>query len=331
MIAAGTDWNERIFSINNAQAFHALALELFRFQAAHVPAYYQYLKLLNISPSAIDAPEKIPFLPVGFFRNHNIIADNALVELVFESSGTGQQTPSRHLVADRRLYERSFTNCFHRFYGNPADYCILALLPSYLERSNSSLVYMTDALIKQSGHPQSGFFLHEYEALHHRLSALEAQGQKTLLLGVSFALLDFAEQFPMRLKHTVIMETGGMKDRRKELTRAELHAHLQQAFGVEQIHSEYGMTELLSQAYSFGAGIFNAPPWMRVLIRNAQNPFEILRHETTGGINIIDLANIYSCAFIQTDDFGRRSADDSFEVLGRMDNAELRGCNLLLE
>ncbi len=317
--------------MKSSAEFAECALEIFRFQATHVPVYAQYLQLLKTNIGQIDSIEKIPFLPIGFFKSHQVITEKATAEIIFESSGTTQQTPSRHSIVDKELYERSCMNCFELFFGSAADYCILALLPSYLERKNSSLVFMADALIKKSAHPLSGFFLDDYAALSERLKTLEAQQQKTLLLGVSFALLDFAEQFPLRLNNTIILETGGMKGRRKELTRAELHSTLMRYFAVEKIYSEYGMTELLSQAYSTGGGIYKTPPWMKVLIRNAQDPFEILPQETTGGINIIDLANIHSCSFLQTDDLGKRSADGSFEVLGRMDSAELRGCNLLLE
>lgn len=330
MTARAAHWKEHIFSLATPEMFGSCALEIFRMQATHNPVYARYLRLLKTPVPSIEKPEQIPFLPIGFFKTHDIITGDVSSEVVFESSGTMQQASSRHCVADVKLYETSFTKCFRLFHGNPVDYCILALLPSYLERKNSSLVFMADALIRQSQHPLSGFFLHDYAELSKRIATLEAQGQKTLLLGVSFALLDFAEQFPMPLRHTTIMETGGMKGRRKELTRPELHAVLQKAFSVKAIYSEYGMTELLSQAYSQGEGVFNAPPWMKILIRNPQDPFELLPAGTTGGINVIDLANLYSCSFIQTDDIGRQRADGSFEVLGRMDNAEVRGCNLLL-
>ncbi len=345
MLAEQMRWKEKIFQLKNKEEFTACALEIFRFQARYVSVYAQYLKLLKINTAQIDSIEKIPFLPISFFKSHQVIIENTTPEVVFESSGTTLQIPSRHHVADSNLYVKSFFNCFELFFGNPSDYCILALLPSYLERKNSSLVFMADALIKMSKHSFSGFFLDEYEELKKRLTTLESQKQKTLLLGVSFALLDFAEQFPMRLNHTIIMETGGMKGRRKELTRAELHSALKKAFAVSTIYSEYGMTELLSQAYSVGNGIFKTPPWMKILIRNPQDPFEILPQATTGGINIADLANIYSCSFIQTDDLGKlhelaeigsipqRDGTynvSTFEALGRMDNAELRGCNLLL-
>jgi hypothetical protein len=323
---------EKIFNANN-ENFTSLALEIFNFQYNNNPIYKQYCNALHVDSTKIVTIEKIPFLPIGFFKTHTIITSDFDPEVVFESSGTTQTINSRHLVKDVALYEKSFTDAFNLFYGKPEDWCIIALLPSYLERTNSSLVGMADSLIKQSKHPSSGFYLNELDQLQHTLIELEKQQQKTLLLGVTFALLDFAEQYPMPLKCTTIMETGGMKGRREELTRQEVHTILCNSFQLPSIHSEYGMTELLSQAYSKGNGIFNCPPWMKILIRDEDDPLSI--HASTnkiisGAINIIDLVNIYSCSFIATDDAGKLYPDNSFEVLGRLDNSDIRGCSLLV-
>ena len=284
--------------------------------------------------STIDTIEKIPFLPIAFFKTHRITTTDFEPQLIFESSGTTQTTNSRHLIKDIGLYEKSFNKAFEIFYGNRQNWCIIALLPSYLERNNSSLVLMADRLIKQSKHPASGFYLNELDALKKTITQLEAQGQKTLLLGVTFALLDFAESFPMPLKHTTIMETGGMKGRREEITRQRVHEILTTSFQIPTIQSEYGMTELLSQAYSNGNGIFNCPPWMKILIREDDDPLVVNAsakgNSISGAINIIDLANIYSCSFIATDDAGKLYPDNSFEVLGRLDNSDIRGCSLLV-
>jgi hypothetical protein len=323
---------EKIFTAG-ADDFIALALEVFNFQYNNNLVYRQYCDALRVDINEIDAIEKIPFLPISFFKTHTIITTVFEPEVIFESSGTTQTINSRHLVKDIDLYKKSFTQAFELFYGKAEDWCIIALLPSYLERNNSSLVMMADSLIKQSNHSSSGFYLNELDKLQKTLSALEKDEQKTLLLGVTFALLDFAEQYPMPLKHTAIMETGGMKGRREELTRQEVHSILCDSFQLSAIHSEYGMTELLSQAYSKGNGLFNCPPWMKILIRDEDDPFTI--HSSTknkfisGAINIIDLANIYSCSFIATDDAGKLYPDNSFEVLGRLDNSDIRGCSLL--
>lgn len=271
-------------------------------------------------------------MPIQFFKTHQIktTAFNALQ--VFESSGTTQFTPSRHFVKDAGIYTQSFSKAFAQFYGNPSEWCIIGLLPSYLERQHSSLVVMVDELVKQSAHPQSGFYLYEQQKLADTLTALEKQQQKTLLIGVTFALLDFAEQYPMPLKHTTIMETGGMKGRRTEMTRREVHDILTAAFHVPEIHSEYGMTELLSQAYSKGNGIFSCPPWMKILIRDEEDPLNVYTssaNTTRGAINVIDLANIYSCSFIATEDAGILHKNGNFEILGRIDNSDIRGCSLL--
>ncbi|MBC7888048.1 MAG: acyl transferase [Ferruginibacter sp.] len=323
---------QKIFTAND-ENFISLALEVFRFQYDYNRVYRQYCNLLKIDPITIKRLQEIPFLPIGFFKTHQVVTTEFDAAMVFESSGTTQTINSKHYVKDTRLYEKSFIDAFRLFYDDPADWCILALLPSYLERNNSSLVMMADQLIQQSGHPQSGFYLNEWEKLPTIVRQLERMGQKTLLIGVSFALLDFAERFPMRLQHTTIMETGGMKGRREEMTRQQLHEILCSSFGLKLIHSEYGMTELLSQAYSAGNGIFNCPPWMKVLLREEDDPFAIHIADTTnmmsGAVNIIDLANIYSCSFIATEDAGKLYPGGSFELLGRLDNTDIRGCSLL--
>jgi hypothetical protein len=252
------------------------------------------------------------------------------VQTVFSSSGTTGQITSKHYIADIQLYEQSYTKGFHHFYGDVGQYCILALLPSYIERSGSSLIYMVNDLIEKSKHPQSGFYLNEIDSLIDTLTALDAKGKKVLLIGVSFALLDLVEKYQLQLKNTIVMETGGMKGRRKELIRKELHEHLMKGFGVETIHSEYGMTELLSQAYSNGNGIFKTPPWMKFMIRDTEDPLSFLPFGKTGGINVIDLANINSCSFIATQDLGKKYEDESFEILGRFDHSDVRGCNLMV-
>jgi len=313
--------------------FKKISLDIFHFQYHQNKIYRQYCEALHVKIDSIDTIEKIPFLPVAFFKTHKIITTQFEPETIFESSGTTQTINSKHLVKDVSLYENSFNAAFKLFYGVPSNWCIIALLPSYLERNNSSLVMMADKLIQQSKHPQSGFYLDEVEKLHQTLCVLEKQQQKTLLIGVTFALLDFAEQYPIKLQHTTVMETGGMKGRREELTRQEVHEILCTNFKVDKIHSEYGMTELLSQAYSKGEGIFNCPPWMKILIREEDDPLSIrLSHETdtiAGVVNVIDLANIYSCSFIATDDAAKLYPDESFEILGRIDNADIRGCSLL--
>jgi hypothetical protein len=285
---------------------------------------------MKVDPNRVRRIDQIPFLPIQFFKNHQIITRGITPEIEFTSSGTTGSEISKHLVAKSELYRQSYTNGFRYFYGDEQQYCILALLPAYLERTGSSLVYMVDGLIRQSANPNGGFYLNQLDELAEKLAKLDSSGQKCLLVGVSFALLDLAERHKFNLKNTIVMETGGMKGRRKEMVRDELHGILTKAFGVDRIHSEYGMTELLSQAYSKGKGVFSCPPWMRVLIRETNDPLTIAPVGTTGGINIIDLANFYSCAFIQTQDLGRLNHDGSFKVLGRMDSAPIRGCNLLV-
>lgn len=319
---------EEIF--NRAQSdFEALALEIFRYQAAHCAPYNRFLSLLEKSPHSISSIHEIPFLPIEFFKSERVIAHGLVEEMVFTSSGTTGMQSSKHLVADLSLYQESFRRAFEIFYGPASEWAILALLPSYLERNGSSLVYMCDHLIQNANADISGFFLHDFNGLKTKLAHAKSLGQKTMLIGVTFALLDFVESHALSFPDLVIIETGGMKGRRQELTRAEVHDILKSAFGVSSIHSEYGMTELLSQAYSPGNGIFNCPPWMRVLIRDTEDPFSYVKSGQSGGINIIDLANVNSCSFIATQDLGKKFSDGSFEVLGRFDHSDVRGCNLM--
>lgn len=323
---------EGLFDFNTS-SFEEKALSVFRLQASLNPVYREYLRLLKIDPESIWRLCDIPFLPISFFKTHAIATGNFEPEAVFESSGTTGSATSRHQVKDLSLYRRSYEAGFEQFYGQPQDWCIIALLPSYLERRHSSLVVMADALIRESGHPKSGFYLYEHDRLHQVLQELEAAGQRTLLLGVTFALLDFAEAFPMQLKHTIVMETGGMKGRREEWTRDEVHSFLQARWGIEQVHSEYGMTELLSQAYSAGGGRFLPARTLRVLIRAEDDPFAVADSQAEpvrGILNLVDLANIWSCSFIATDDAGTLYPDGSFEVRGRVDNSDIRGCSLMV-
>ncbi len=321
-------WNHKVFRVNG-ENFESLALEAFRFQSENNPVYSDYLRALGLNPSSIQTIENIPYLPVCFFKSHAIKTSFFEPETVFESSGTTGSINSKHQVKDLSLYEESFTRGFELFYGAVSEWCVIGLLPSYLERKNSSLVYMVEKLIQLSGHSQSGFYLHEFDRLYETLAALEKKQQKTLLIGVTFALLDFAEKYSLPLQHTVVMETGGMKGRRKEMIRQEVHQLLKTAFQLPVIQAEYGMTELLSQAYSKVDGIFSSPPWMKILVRDEEDPF-IVKRTGSGTINVIDLANFYSCSFIATDDVGKVHADGSFEVLGRIDGSDLRGCSLMV-
>ena len=320
-----------IFTINDQKTFREIALKVFLYQARHTPVYGEYLNKLKIDPMQITSLEEIPFLPVEFFKTHRVLDVGKKAEIQFESSGTTAQTPALHPIADVSLYQESFTRGFSRFYGDPEKYCIVALLPSYLQRSGSSLVYMMDHLIGLSNHPDSGFYLNNLEELSTLLQRRNADEQPTLLVGVSYALLDLAERYPVKLKdHIIMMETGGMKGRRKEMVRGELHEALRKAFGLETIHSEYGMTELLSQAYSRGNGLFHTPPWMKVLVRDPNDPFSWVQNGRTGGLNIIDLANLYSCSFVATGDLGKIHPEGGFEILGRFDHSDIRGCNLMV-
>lgn len=329
-----TTLENKVFAAS-ADNFNSLAIELFQYQHAYCPVYRQYCDALKINPHLVDDTEKIPFLPISFFKTHRVKTTEFEPQAVFESSGTTGNSSSKHFIKEITLYRKSFTACFEKFYGSPVSKCILGLLPSYLEKKNASLVMMTDELIKASGNPLSGFYLYDHEKLHRTLMHNEILKSPTLLIGVTYALLDFAEQYPMQLRHTVVMETGGMKGRREEMTRQQVHETLQKQLGISLVHSEYGMTELLSQAYSKGDGIFHCPAWMKILIRDEDDPFHVQKANSrsenplTGIINIIDLANIYSCSFIATDDLGRLHANESFEVLGRADNSDTRGCSLL--
>ena len=319
-----------IFSIQTPADFEKVSLSVFRYQAANNLVYKKFLSFLNIDINSVKSTKEIPFLPIQFFKSHKIISSTDNINQIFSSSGTTGTITSKHYVTDVSLYEKSYLSAFEHFYGKISNYTVLALLPSYLERSDSSLVYMVNDLIIKSQNTKSGFYLNNLTELKNTLLELEADHEKTLLIGVSYALLDLIEQHKFNLKNTSIMETGGMKGRRKELIRDELHKELKKGFRVDTIHSEYGMTELLSQAYSKGDGIFKTPPWMKILIRDTEDALTILHHQKTGGINVIDLANINSCSFIATQDLGKTFADGSFEVLGRFDNSDIRGCNLLI-
>ena len=325
------EWHDKIFSVTES-GFSQLALDIFHFQYEANSVYNSYVNALGKTPSDVDEIEKIPFLPISFFKTDEIKTGKFNAEVIFKSSGTTQTINSQHHVKDASIYTKSFTTAFKKIYGEPQEWSVLGLLPSYLEKGNSSLVYMVDDLIKQSQHPESGFYLYELEKLKETLFLLERANQRALLIGVTYALLDLAEKFPMQLINTIIMETGGMKGRREELTRIEVHDQLKKAFGKTEIHSEYGMTELVSQAYAKKEGRFEFPPWMKVLIRDDEDPLTVQHSASrvvSGAINIIDLANVYSCSFIATDDVGKLYPDKSFEVLGRMDGSDLRGCSLL--
>tara|TARA_B100000768_G_C11234261_1_gene356497 strand:+ start:322 stop:1242 length:921 start_codon:yes stop_codon:yes gene_type:complete len=305
-------------------------METFHYQYKNNSVYRSYCDLMHFSPSDLKTIKDIPFLPISFFKTHEVKSFNEKETKTFSSSGTSGTQTSKHFIRNISNYQNSFSKAFDLFYKTPNDFVILALLPSYLERKGSSLIYMTDYLIQKSNHSESGFYLNNFEELKEILMKLEAEQQPTLLLGVSFALLDFIGLFNFNLKSTIVMETGGMKGRRKELIREDLHEQLSDGFGKEYIHSEYGMTELLSQAYSSGNGVFSCPPWMQVFIRDTSDPLTYLETGMMGNLNIIDLANIESCAFIATQDIGRIHSLNKFEVLGRIDNVDVRGCNLLV-
>ena len=321
---------ERIFQISNPEEFNEIALQIFHYQIKHNTIYSDFVSKLSINIGSINQFSQIPFLPVSFFKTHKLMSGSFVAQQVFTSSGTTGSEPGKHFVKSAGLYENSFIRGFEYFFGKPEEFVILALLPSYLERQGSSLIYMANKLIDESRHPESGFYLDEFQKLSSLLLELKKQRKKVMLLGVSFALLDLAEMFPIDFPELIIMETGGMKGRRKELLREELHEILKRAFKVNHIYSEYGMTELLSQAYSFGEGLFQTPPWMKILIRDPNDPLGLLQQDKTGGINVIDLANLYSCSFIATQDLGRTHEDGKFEVLGRFDNSDVRGCNLMV-
>ena len=318
-----------IFNIQTETEFENLAIQIFKFQFENNRVYRSFCDLLYIHPSDVKSLKDIPFLPIQFFKSHSVLSSKESVQTTFTSSGTTGSNTSKHLVTNLEIYEQSFKKGFEHFYGAIEDYVVLALLPSYLERSGSSLIYMVDAFIKQSNRTESGFYLNNLSELKDRLTTVDSQGKKVLLIGVSFALLDLVEAHQFQLKNTIIMETGGMKGRRKEMIKEELHQILKKGLGVEKIHSEYGMTELLSQAYSCGNGIFSSPPWMKVLTRDTEDAFSYA-FKKTGGINVIDLANLNSCAFIATQDLGKTFTDGTFEVLGRFDSSDIRGCNLMV-
>lgn len=322
---------DRLQGIKNEDDFETLALEVFQYQFQNNEIYSEFVKSLNISPEKIKSIYEIPFLPVEIFKTRKVLTGNENYQRIFISSGTTGDQASKHYVKDISLYEINFSKIFSLFYNSPSDYTILALLPSYLEREGSSLIYMTDKLIKATQSPASGFYLDEYKKLFSILEQLKKEKRKTILFGVTYALLDFIFSFKINFPGLIIMETGGMKGKRKEMVREEVHELLCAGFGVEVVHSEYGMTELLSQAYSCGNGIFKSPAWMRILVRDPYDPLKPAALKTSGGINIIDLANIDSCAFVSTQDLGRVYPDHSFEVIGRFDFSDVRGCNLMID
>ncbi|MBP6424645.1 MAG: acyl transferase [Flavobacterium sp.] len=319
-----------IFTISNQKQFDKIALKAFRFQYENNLVYREFCDFLKTDVQKVKSIEQIPFLPIQFFKSHSVVSTTNPIQTTFTSSGTTGMITSKHLVTDVSIYEESYRKGFSQFYGNIEDYAILALLPSYLEREGSSLIHMVDDLIQLSNHPESGFYLHNYDELIEKLIQLDQAGQNVILIGVTYALLDLVEKQSFQLENTIIMETGGMKGKRKEMIREELHQQLCNGFGVKSIHSEYGMTELLSQAYSLGDGIFECPSWMQISIRDTEDALSYVREGKTGGINVIDLANINSCSFIATQDLGKKYANGSFEVLGRFDHSDIRGCNLMV-
>lgn len=322
---------ERIFQLTDDN-FKDLCLEIFQFQAKECMLYSAFLDGLGVNPAKVREVDSIPFLPIEFFKSHRIVSKQGAPDIIFSSSGTTGTRQSQHFVVDLSLYESSFNKAFELFYGSPQEWAILALLPSYQEREGSSMIYMVDRLIESSQSPESGYFLYDHHHLHQTLRLLKQRKQKTLLIGVTYALLDFIEKFSIReFPELVVMETGGMKGHRKEMVREEVHKLLSAAFDVGKIHSEYGMTELLSQSYSMGDGLFFCPPWMKIKIRDTNDPLTLVGQGKTGGINVIDLANLYSCSFIATQDLGKMHGTGQFEVLGRFDHSDIRGCNLLVD
>jgi phenylacetate-coenzyme A ligase PaaK-like adenylate-forming protein len=319
-----------IFAISSQKQFEKIALKVFRFQYQNNLVYQEFCDLLKTDVPKVKSLQQIPFLPIQFFKSHQVVSNTNEIEATFTSSGTTGINTSKHLVTDRSIYEESYRKGFSQFYGNIEDYVVLALLPSYLEREGSSLVYMVQDLIQLSKHSDSGFYLHNHDELIKNLIELDRSGQNVILIGVTYALLDLIEKQQFQLQNTIIMETGGMKGKRKEMIREELHEMLCEGFGVSMIHSEYGMTELLSQAYSLGNGVFECPSWIQVLIRDTENALSYIPQGKTGGMNVIDLANINSCSFIATQDLGKKNPNNSFEVLGRFDNSDIRGCNLMV-
>ena len=322
--------NPNIFTISSQKQFEKAALKMFRFQYENNLVYQEFCAFLKTDVQRVKSLEQIPFLPIQFFKSNKIISNENPIQKTFASSGTTGMATSKHFVTDVSLYEESYRKGFSQFYGNIEDYVVLALLPSYLEREGSSLIYMVEDLIKMTNNHESGFYLHNHEELIEKLIRLDNSGQNVILIGVTYALVDLIEKHPFQLQNTIIMETGGMKGQRKEMIREELHEQLCQGFGVKAIHSEYGMTELLSQAYSLGNGVFECPSWMQILIRDTEDALTYVSDGKTGGINVIDLANINSCSFIATQDLGKKNPNNSFEVLGRFDNSDIRGCNLMV-
>ncbi len=319
-----------IVAISSQKQFEKIALKVFRFQYENNKVYREFCELLNVEKHHVKSIKSIPFLPIQFFKSHDIVSSSEPIQQIFTSSGTTGAINSRHLVTDISMYEQSYRSAFSQFYGNIEDYAVLALLPSYLERQGSSLIYMVEDLINLSNNPNSGFYLFNHDELIAKLQTLDGKGQNVILIGVTYALLDLIEKQNFKLQNTIVMETGGMKGKRKEMIREELHQQLCSGFGVNAIHSEYGMTELLSQAYSLGNGIFECPSWMQILIRDTEDALTYVEDGKTGGINVIDLANINSCSFIATQDLGKKYSNNSFEVLGRFDNSDIRGCNLMV-
>lgn len=319
-----------IFSISGKKDFEKITMKVFRYQYENNMVYQEFCNLIKRNPTTVKSIIDIPFLPIQFFKSHDVLSSTEEIQQTFTSSGTTGMQTSKHLVTDISLYETSYRKGFSEFYGNIENYCVLALLPSYLEREGSSLIYMVEDLIESSNHPDSGFYLNNHDELIEKLEKLDNSGQNVMLIGVTYALLDLVEKHQFKLKNTIIMETGGMKGKRKEMIREELHNILCKGFSVPTIHSEYGMTELLSQAYSLGSGIFECPPWTQILIRDTEDALTLLPEGKNGGINIIDLANLNSCSFIATQDLGKKYPNHSFEVLGRFDNSDIRGCNLMV-
>ncbi|MGQ7946204.1 LuxE/PaaK family acyltransferase [Flavobacterium sp. WC2509] len=319
-----------IFSISSHKQFEKIALKVFRFQYENNLVYQEFCDLLKTNPQKVKSLHQIPFLPIQFFKSHHVVSNNNPIETTFTSSGTTGAITSKHLVTDVSVYEESYRQAFSQFYGNIEDYVILALLPSYLEREGSSLIHMVEDLIQLTNNSDSGFYLNNHEELIQKMIELDKAGQNVILIGVTYALLDLIEKRTFQLQHTIIMETGGMKGKRKEMIREELHEQLCSGFSVTAIHSEYGMTELLSQSYSLGNGIFECPSWMQIHIRDTEDALTYINNGKTGGINVIDLANINSCSFIATQDLGKKYPNNSFEVLGRFDNSDIRGCNLMV-
>lgn len=324
------NWKD-YFEIKTEEDFNQHCLDTYRFQSQHCKVYRDYIRLLGKDKTSIRHFSDIPFMPIEFFKTQQVIADGMNAEITFSSSGTTGMVTSKHLVADVDVYEQTFRRIFADFYGPLSDIAVLALLPSYLERNGSSLIYMVDDLMKQSKQPESNYFLYNHQELYDTLILLKNKGTKTILFGVTYALLDFIENYAFEFPELIIMETGGMKGKRKEMVKQEIHQLLEKAFAVNGIHSEYGMTELLSQGYSAGKGIFRLPKWMKILIRDTNDPLSLIPPHKTGGINVIDLANRYSCSFIATQDLGKVYQDGSFEILGRFDQSDIRGCNLLVQ